>query len=77
MHVRLLYPRFPDTFWSFKHALAFVHSSLRLGIIGRERFHYWRLLAWTLFHRPRHMPLAVTLAIYGHHFRKCSAALAR
>jgi len=61
--------------WS--QVLAFFHSSVRLGVFGRERFHYWRLLAWTLFHRPRHMPLAVTLAIYGHHFRKCSAALLR
>ena len=60
---------------SWRQVLAFFSSSVRLGIIGRERFHYWRLLAWTLFHRPRHMPLAVTLAIYGHHFRKCSAAI--
>ena len=60
----------------WRQGLAFVHSALRLGLVGRERFHYWRLLTWTLFHRPRHMSLAVTLAIYGHHFRKCSAALA-
>ena len=60
---------------SWRQVLAFFSSSVRLGIFGRERFHYWRLLAWTLFHRPRHMPLAVTLAIYGHHFRKCSAAI--
>jgi hypothetical protein len=32
-------------------------------------------LLWTLFHRPAHLPLAVTLAIYGHHFRKCCAAI--
>lgn len=50
--------------------LALVRSALRLGIIGRERFQYWRLLAWTLFVRPRLLPRAVTLAIYGHHFRR-------
>ncbi len=61
----------------WRQMLAFFHSSVRLGVIGRERFQYWRLLTWTLFHRPRHMPLAVTLAIYGHHFRRCSAALTR
>jgi radical SAM superfamily enzyme YgiQ (UPF0313 family) len=59
--------------WRQVHA--FIGSAIRLGVVGRERFQYWRLLVWTLFHRPRHMPLAVTLAIYGHHFRKCSAAL--
>jgi radical SAM superfamily enzyme YgiQ (UPF0313 family) len=54
---------------------ALVHSAVRLGVIGRERFQYWRLMAWTFFHRPRHLPLAITLAIYGHHFRKCCAAM--
>jgi hypothetical protein len=44
-------------------------------VIGRERFHYWQLLGWTLFRRPRLFETAVTLAIYGHHFRKTCAAL--
>jgi radical SAM superfamily enzyme YgiQ (UPF0313 family) len=44
-------------------------SFLRLGVIGRERLHYWRLLIWTLLRCRWHLPLAVTLAIYGHHFR--------
>jgi radical SAM superfamily enzyme YgiQ (UPF0313 family) len=54
---------------------AFIHSSLRLGVFGRERFHYWHLLVWTFFRRPAAFPLAVTLAIYGHHFRRTCAAL--
>lgn len=49
---------------------AFGRSIVRLGIFGRERFHYWGLLLWTFFRRPALFPLAVTLAIYGHHFRK-------
>ncbi len=49
---------------------AFARSTVRLGIIGRERFQYWKLLAWTFFRRPRLLHMAVTLAIYGHHFRK-------
>jgi radical SAM superfamily enzyme YgiQ (UPF0313 family) len=53
-----------------EHILAFLRSIYRLGIVGRERFQYWKLLFWTLFHRPALFPLAVTLAIYGHHFRK-------
>ena len=56
---------------SWRHVWALGHSSLRLGVIGRERFQYWRLLLWTLFHRPALLQLAVTFAIYGHHFRKC------
>ncbi|WP_461209892.1 B12-binding domain-containing radical SAM protein [Desulfocurvus sp. DL9XJH121] len=54
----------------FQRFLAFWRASVRLGILGKERFQYWRLLAWTLTRRPRMFPLAVTLAIYGYHFRR-------
>jgi radical SAM superfamily enzyme YgiQ (UPF0313 family) len=50
--------------------LAFWRAGLRLGVLGKERFQYWRLLAWTLARRPRLLPLAVTLAIYGYHYRR-------
>ena len=52
-----------------EQAAAFLRSIYRLGIVGRERFEYWKLLGWTLVRRPRALPLAVTLAIYGYHFR--------
>jgi radical SAM superfamily enzyme YgiQ (UPF0313 family) len=54
---------------------AFARASIRLGVIGRERFQFWGLLAWTCFRRPTLVPLAVRLSIYGFHFRKCCAAL--
>jgi radical SAM superfamily enzyme YgiQ (UPF0313 family) len=54
----------------FQRFLAFFRSNVRLGIFGKERFQYWRLLLWTLFRRPGLLPLAITLAIQGHHFRK-------
>ena len=50
--------------------LAIFRSSIRLGILGKERYHYWSLMIWTLVRKPRLLPLAITLAIYGHHFRK-------
>jgi len=50
--------------------MAFLRSILRLGILGKERVHYWKLLFWTFFRRRELFPLAVTLAIYGHHFRR-------
>jgi radical SAM superfamily enzyme YgiQ (UPF0313 family) len=49
---------------------ALVRSMVYLGIIGKERFHYWKLFFWSLFTRPRLFPLAITLAVYGFHFRK-------
>ncbi len=56
--------------FEMEYVWAFFRSVYRLGIIGQERGHYWGLLGWTLFRRPRLFPMAVTLAIYGHHFRK-------
>lgn len=53
--------------------MAFLRSILYLGIIGRERFQYWKFLLWVRFCRPALFNLGVRLAIYGHHFRKiCS-----
>ncbi len=52
------------------HLLALIRSFYRLGILGQERFHYWHLLLWTQFRHPRLIPEAITLAIYGYHFRK-------
>ncbi len=60
----------------FKELAAFLRSSVRLGIIGRERFQYWKLLVWTVCRRPLLLRVAVTLAIYGHHFRRCAEAVA-
>ncbi|NNG00567.1 MAG: B12-binding domain-containing radical SAM protein [Desulfobacteraceae bacterium] len=55
---------------NFQRILAFFRSCIRLGIWGKGRLQYWQLLIWTLFRRPRQLPLAVTLAIYGYHYRR-------
>ncbi|HWQ04499.1 MAG TPA: B12-binding domain-containing radical SAM protein [Longilinea sp.] len=49
---------------------AFFRSIWKLGILGKERKQYWNLFIWTLFHLPSRMPMAITLTIYGYHFRK-------
>ena len=55
---------------SLSHIAAFFKSMIRLGIIEKERTYYWRLIFWSLLKRPKVFPLAVTLSIYGYHFRK-------
>jgi len=62
-------PKFTNPI-SFNHIWAFLRSAVQLGFFGRESFHYWRLITWTLFHRPKLFSQAVTLSIYGYHFRK-------
>ena len=54
----------------FAHLKALSRSMLLLGVIGKERLYYWKLFFWSLFRRPRHFSTAITLAIYGFHFRR-------
>jgi radical SAM superfamily enzyme YgiQ (UPF0313 family) len=54
----------------FQRFLAFFRTSIRIGVFGRERIQYWNLLVWTLCRCPKLLPVAITLAIHGHHFRK-------
>lgn len=51
-------------------ALALLRSVYRLGVVGKERVHYWKLFFWALVRRPGVFPIAITLAIYGYHFRR-------
>jgi len=53
----------------FGYKMALFRAIYRLGILGKERLYFWKVLLWTLFRRPRLFPQAVTLAIYGYHFR--------
>lgn len=53
--------------------LAFFRSIFRLGVIGKERRCYWKLLSWSIFRRPEVFPAAVRYSIYGFHFRKIYA----
>jgi radical SAM superfamily enzyme YgiQ (UPF0313 family) len=63
-------PRKIQTRFRFMYVRAMVQSIVRLGIIGRERYQYWKLFFWSLVRRPRLFPLAITLSIYGFHFRQ-------
>lgn len=58
----------------WQRILALPRSVIRLGVIGRERLQFWKLLVWTLWHRPRSFSHAVTLAISGYHFRRVCEA---
>ena len=64
--------------FGIQHLLAIIRSTIRLGVLGRERFQYWKIMLWTLFRRPGMLPLTVTIAIYGYHFRKiCKLKIAQ
>jgi radical SAM superfamily enzyme YgiQ (UPF0313 family) len=50
--------------------VAFLLSIIRLGLLDPDRKYYWKLLHWTLIHHPESLGEAVTLVIYGYHYRK-------
>jgi hypothetical protein len=57
-----------------QEVLALFRSIWHIGILGPERREYWKLFFWALFHEPLKFPLAITMSIYGFHFRKVSEA---
>ncbi len=54
----------------FRGVLAFIKSIFKLGIFGKERVWYWKLIFHTIIRNRQQLPSAVTYAIYGYHFRK-------
>ncbi|MBE0603198.1 MAG: B12-binding domain-containing radical SAM protein [Deltaproteobacteria bacterium] len=58
----------PRTRRVFSDYVGLLRSFVRQGIIARYRVAYWRFIAQALRHAPKHLGLAVTLAIMGHHF---------
>lgn len=61
----------------FTRMMAFLRSIFRLGIWGRERYQYWKLMVWICFRRPRLFSVGIEQAIYGYHFRKVAARTVR
>jgi len=55
---------------TFNKFIAVVKSIVYFGFIKTNRRYYWNLILWSLFNKPRLLPLAVTYSIYGYHFRK-------
>ena len=56
--------------YHFGYVGAFFKSIWSLGIVDKERIHYWNLFFWSLFRHPKLLPMAIGYTIYGFHFRK-------
>jgi radical SAM superfamily enzyme YgiQ (UPF0313 family) len=59
-------------YFNFGYFKAFLKSIWLLGIRGKERLHYWKLILWTLIRYPHLIGISISFAIYGFHFRKIS-----
>jgi radical SAM superfamily enzyme YgiQ (UPF0313 family) len=51
------------------HIRALIRSMWVLGILDRDRWHYWRFFVSTLLKNPRSFPISMTFALIGFHFR--------
>ncbi len=51
---------------------AFIRSIFYIGILGNgsSQFYYWRMVFKSMLFRRKCFPEAMTLMVYGHHFRK-------
>lgn len=56
--------------FDFNQFGALLKSFWVLGIKEKERVYFWKLLFWCLFKKPKVLPIAIRLAIFGFHFRK-------
>lgn len=50
--------------------LALLKTIWFMGITGPDRFEYWGLIWWVLTRMPSKFAIAITLTVYGYHFRQ-------
>ena len=48
----------------------FFETVWKLGIMEKGKLYFWNLFLWTIFCKPALIPEAITLSIYGFHYRK-------
>lgn len=67
-------------FWNknkiqLKEVRAFIMLIWLLGFIEKGKKYFWKLLALSLFKHPNKFPLAMTMAVYGYHYRRVAARI--
>jgi radical SAM superfamily enzyme YgiQ (UPF0313 family) len=67
-------PSFPKRL-KWRDIKALFRSMWVLGLLEKGKRYYWRLFFYSLFRCPRKFPLAITMAIYGFHFRRVAATI--
>jgi hypothetical protein len=58
-----------------KEVRAFVMLIWLLGTLEKGRKYFWKLFALSIFRHPKKFPLAMTMAVYGYHFRRIAARI--
>lgn len=54
---------------------AFLRLLFKLGLIEKGKKYFWKIFLFSLFKYPKKFSVAMTLAVYGYHFRKIAATI--
>lgn len=71
---------YKQPFWNknkiqLKEIRAFMMLIWFLGVLEKGKKYFWKLLAFSLFKHPNKFPLAMTMAVYGYHYRRVAARI--
>lgn len=58
-----------------KEIRAFIMLIWLVGTLEKGRKYFWKLFAFTILKYPQKFPLAMTMAVYGYHFRKIAESI--
>ncbi len=60
---------------TFTEIKAFFRLLWAIGIVEKGKRHFWKMLLYSLFKYPKKFSLAMTLVVYGFHFRRIAASI--
>jgi radical SAM superfamily enzyme YgiQ (UPF0313 family) len=49
--------------------IAITRSFWQMGVMEKGNFYFWKMIFWTLLHKPKLIAEAITQSIYGYHYR--------
>jgi len=67
--LREYHPQKSNVTIQFSEVIALLKTMVIMGLNPKEFLYYWDLFFWTLFKFPQKFPVAITLTVYGFHFR--------
>ena len=68
-------PSWQSLVLDFTQVKALIRLLWVLGLTEKGRRYFWRLFMTSLFRYPKKFPVAMTLAVYGYHFRRIAATV--
>jgi radical SAM superfamily enzyme YgiQ (UPF0313 family) len=80
IRVKRFLNNYKQPFWNknkikLKEIRAFMMLLWLLGTLEKGKKYFWKLFAFSLFKHPSKFPLAMTMAVYGYHFRRVAAKI--